>query len=254
MTRFGPTARGVRVDDALLDSLARREEPAIGSDAAVRLLADLAVAADACSPGLGQQRGAGSRFEVGVAPERGSRSSLAWVAAAAAAAVVAVALSTVAPQSTPRPGTTVQVSPVSLTRARTLIAEAGGILGPAGSLVTPAVRGRARELLTQARTELDRARQNQEGQPAERDEVEQSLVAAETVLTESGRGLGGRDDETSTPSPTPTSTDDDATKSETDDETSVGETPGSESSKDGTPSPASADEAPRAEEPSGDDG
>ncbi|MGO4599958.1 hypothetical protein [Terrabacter sp. 2RAF25] len=254
MTRFGPTARGVRVDDALLDSLARREEPPVGSDGAVRLLADLAVVADASSPGLGLQPAWGGRLGAAATPPRGTRPSLAWAAAAAAAAVVAVALGTVAPQSSPRPGTTVQVSPVSLSRASTLIAEAGSILGPAGSLVTPGDRARARALLTQARTELDRARQNQEGQPVERDEVEQSLLSAETALTESGRGLDGRDEETSTPSPTPTATDEDEPKSETTDEKSVGEGSGSDNTKDGTPSPPSAEEAPRAEAPPGDDG
>ena len=211
MTRFGLSRRlprGVRADDALLDSLSRREEPPAGSDSAVRLLADLSVAADAASPGLGRQAGESSRFVA--TSERGARPSLAWAAAAAAVAVVAVALGTVVPGSTPGPVPSVQVSPASpasLTHARALVGEAQALLGPAGSLVAPSVRSRARELLGEARGELDRAKRAQEGQPAERAEVEQLIARAETVLTESARGLDGRDDETSGPSPSPTGSD-----------------------------------------------
>ncbi len=219
MTRFGPASRRFRDDDVLLDSLADREGAPAGADSAVRLLADLAVAADAASPGVGRRAREGSRFVA--TSERGTRPSLAWAAAAAAAAVVAVALGTVAPSSTPGPGATAQVSPVapvSLTRARTLVGDAEDLLGPAGSLVAPTVRTRARELLRQARAELARARQLGEGQAAERDDVEKAIVRAETALTESERGLDGRDDETNGPTPSPTESDDDEPHSESEGE------------------------------------
>lgn len=224
MTRFGSTSRRVRDDDALLDSLAAREVPPAGSDSAVRLLADLAVAADAASPGLGRRAREDSRFVA--TSERSARPSLAWAGAAAAAAVVAVALGTVAPPSTPGPVPTVEVSPVSpasLTRARTLVRDAEALLGPAGSLVAPAVRSRARALLTEARAELTRARQLREGEAVERDEVERSIARAETVLTESERGLDGRDDEKSSPDPSSTGSDEDAPPAETDDEKTTGD-------------------------------
>ena len=217
MTRFAPSRRRVRDDDALLDSLADRETPAAGSDGAVRLLADLAVAADAASPGVGRRAREGSRFVA--TSERSARPSLAWAAAAAAAVVVAVALGTVAPPSAPRPSPTAQVTqvpPVSLTRARELIVAAASLLRPTGPLVASAARDRARALLGEARTELERARSAGEGQPAERDEVERLLSLAETTVNESSHDLEGRDGETGVPSPGPTASDEDEQHSETD--------------------------------------
>jgi hypothetical protein len=242
VTPRGRTTRAIRSDDALVESLARREEPPVaGTDRAARLLADIAVAADAATPGLAPSAdlagsASGVRAYVHSAPERGERPSLGWAVAAAAAAVLAVGLGTIAPRSAPGPVTpvsTVDVTSVSLARARTLIGEAEDILAPAGALLTPAARDRARGLLVQARTELALARKGQQGQSAEGDAVEKALVRAETELTESARGL---EPETSRPTPTPTV--DEEQHTETDEEPSAGD--GSEKS---TPEPSGNEES-----------
>lgn len=236
MTPRGRTSRAIRSDDALVESLARREEPPVGgTDRAARLLADIAVAADAATPGLAPSADlarstSGVRASSGADPQRGERSSLGWAVAAAAAAVLAVGLGTIAPRSTPgpvSPVSTVDVTSQSLVRARTLIGEAEDILAPAGALLTPTARDRARELLVRARAELARARKGQQGLSEESGAVEEALVRAETDLTESERGL---EPETSGPGPTPTV--DEEQHPETDEEPSAGD--GSEESTEHT--------------------
>lgn len=201
MTPSFSTRRDAGVDDAMLEAIAHRDVPTDAEgDPAARLLVDLAAAADAATPGIDASSLMGGPRTAPWPPER-ARSPVSWAAAAAAATVAALAVGLGAVASrppSPQPVTTVEATPVSLTRARTLITEAKGLLHQGSSHATRTDVARAKGLLDEARLELKRAGDAQEGRQGEREDVAGALSQAEVALTSAEQGLD-RDEGTIAP-------------------------------------------------------